>query len=162
VPCRSPHLPALLSQPHTLPPGEEGERLRVATFEAVANSFEGGVEVCLDLFVRQAEDLVAEGDQIGVAVLVVDLLLAFLMNPTVELQHEPPIVAIKIRNILSDRYLTAEFETEDLPIAQLLPQHLFGRRGLPAKLLGANESSGSRNRHDRILKFLPPLPEGRV
>jgi hypothetical protein len=49
------------------------------------------------------------------------LLLRFFMNSTIELKHKPSIVAIEVRNIRPNRYLPAEFEAKELPIAQPFP-----------------------------------------
>ena len=101
----------------------------------VGDGLEDAFEVGVELVIGVAENAVAEGVEIRVPVAIVGGLGCFFVDGAVELEDEPQIVAEEVRDVGADRYLTAEFEAVELPVAQAVPQLFFGfRHGSPQQL----------------------------
>ena len=71
--------------------------------------------------IGKPEDTEAQSVQVAVPIHVVTDLRVSLMDRTVQLQNEPQLVAIEVRDVRTDRHLAAELEAEELSIAQMLP-----------------------------------------
>ena len=93
-----------------------------------ADFFDDPVEPFLNFVVGEAKldepvtfnDLAAG----GIACDLIAMLLA------VEFNRQPETIATEVRDVISDWALSAEFQSIKLPVAELSPKHVFGRRAL--------------------------------
>jgi hypothetical protein len=115
--------------------------------ETAADGFEDGVEVVLELPVRESQDSVAEGLEVGVPVLIVGDLAGLTMHGAVELQNQPQLMAEKIGDVGTNRRLPAKFEIQKAAVSEVGPEDLFGRRESLPQVLCTDQGVFVREAH---------------
>lgn len=83
----------------------------------VENPLPDGRGICQNLFVGQAQNGVAQGAQVDVAILIVSFLVRQPVDAAVDLHDELQLETTKVRDEDRDRELAAEFQAVKAPIA---------------------------------------------
>ena len=93
--------------------------------EGVDNSFEHGVEVLVDLGIREPDDAAVRVllEPAGPFVVVID---AVRMGIAVDLDDELCCGTIEVQNEWTERMLSAEVERQEVVATKVLPESLFG------------------------------------
>jgi hypothetical protein len=107
----------------------EGSRLGAVTEER-GEAVEDERGLLEGFTVGKAHDAVAKSEKIAVTIDVVGLLAISLVHFAVEFHHQAHLVAVEVRDVAADRYLTPKLEDLDLAISEQFPQRLFRWRGL--------------------------------
>ena len=71
--------------------------------------------------IGEAQDAVSKSGEVMVAIDVVGLLSISLVHLTVKFQNQAHLVAVEVRDIAADRYLTTELEPEKPSIPEQIP-----------------------------------------
>jgi hypothetical protein len=90
-------------------------------------------ELVHDAFVAKAENGEIKRSELLFTDCVVSYLVGHIVNVAIYFDDEARIVAIKVYDIMTNRMLSAKFETVQAARAQTFPKHLLGIGGMLAK-----------------------------
>ncbi len=103
----------------------------------VADGGEDGRERTHDLIVGEAEDGPAEAFDGLLAVIIVQLLVVFIVNPPVEFDDQLQGDAGEVGEVAVDRVLATESQAAEPAGAQVLPENSLGVGLAPTKVASA-------------------------
>jgi hypothetical protein len=73
-------------------------------------------------------------DHISIAFLIMLPVLVIMVDRAIALNHQRCLIAIEVRNVITELVLSPELASMQLPIAEKLPQQIFCRRFFIAQL----------------------------